>query len=65
MRNRDIRYQHGFGTELHGFLPEFNRAPNARSIMSNAIPDTNAERPKNPPTASGIPRPRQRQPIAS
>lgn len=36
---RGIRYHPGFGNELRGVLPVFTRALNARSIMSNAIPD--------------------------
>ena len=36
---RGIRYCDGFGEELRGVLPEFTRALNARSIMSNRIPD--------------------------
>lgn len=35
---RGIRYRPGFGQELHGVLPIFTRALNARSIMSNAVP---------------------------
>ncbi|KZF19540.1 MATE efflux family protein [Xylona heveae TC161] len=38
---RGIRYNPGFAKELHGVLPEFTRALNARSIMSNSIPDMN------------------------
>ncbi|EON69336.1 hypothetical protein W97_08596 [Coniosporium apollinis CBS 100218] len=36
---RGICYHPGFAKELHGSLPEFIRALNARSIMSNEIPD--------------------------
>lgn len=36
---RGIRYHDGFGEELRGVLPLFTRALNARSIMSNRIPD--------------------------
>ncbi|EME44910.1 hypothetical protein DOTSEDRAFT_43352 [Dothistroma septosporum NZE10] len=36
---RGIRYHPGFGHQLRGLLPEFTRALNARSIMSNMIPD--------------------------
>ncbi|KAB8356344.1 hypothetical protein FH972_023928 [Carpinus fangiana] len=36
---RGIRYHPSFGSELHGVLPVFTRALNARSIMSNVIPD--------------------------
>ncbi|GAB7356618.1 hypothetical protein MBLNU459_g7340t1 [Dothideomycetes sp. NU459] len=36
---RGIRYCDGFGEELRGVLPEFTRALNARSIMSNCIPE--------------------------
>ncbi|KAH8429506.1 uncharacterized protein LDX57_007168 [Aspergillus melleus] len=36
---RGIRYHPGFATELHGTLPLFTRALNARRIMSNDIPD--------------------------
>lgn len=39
---RGIRYHTGFATELYGLLPEFTRALNARSIMSNAMPDMTA-----------------------
>ncbi|KAJ5437024.1 hypothetical protein N7445_007909 [Penicillium cf. griseofulvum] len=46
---RGIRYHHGFGTELRGLLPEFTRALNARSIMSNEIPDMNPEYPEEFP----------------
>lgn len=35
---RGIRYHPSFGEELHGILPEFTRALNARKIMSNDIP---------------------------
>ena len=40
---RGIRYHMGFGTELRNLPnhPEFTRALNARSIMSNIIPDIN------------------------
>ncbi|OJJ08845.1 hypothetical protein ASPVEDRAFT_418764 [Aspergillus versicolor CBS 583.65] len=38
---RGIRYHHGFGTELRG-RKVINRALNARSIMSNIIPDMTA-----------------------
>lgn len=34
-----MRYCDGFGEELRGVLPIFTRALNARSIMSNRIPD--------------------------
>ncbi|KAJ5561542.1 hypothetical protein N7535_003996 [Penicillium sp. DV-2018c] len=46
---RGIRYHHGFGTELRGLLPEFNRALNARCIMSNEIPDMNPDCPEDFP----------------
>jgi hypothetical protein len=38
---RGIRYHAGFATELRGLqnYPEFTRALNARSIMSNIVPD--------------------------
>lgn len=36
---RGIRYHYGFGTELHGVLSVFTRALNARSIMSNVLPE--------------------------
>ncbi|PLB51184.1 hypothetical protein P170DRAFT_406883 [Aspergillus steynii IBT 23096] len=36
---RGIRYHPGFATELYGVRPQFTRALNARSIMSNAIPE--------------------------
>lgn len=36
---RGIRYHPGFATDLHGTLPEFTRALNARLIMSDFIPD--------------------------
>lgn len=36
---RGIRYHPGFATELHGSYDEFTRALNARSIMSDKIPD--------------------------
>ena len=36
---RGIRYHPGFGHELRGVLPIFTRALNARSIMSNVIPN--------------------------
>ena len=36
---RGIRYNPGFGDELRGLLPIFTRALNARSIMSNVVPD--------------------------
>ncbi|CAG8885870.1 unnamed protein product [Penicillium egyptiacum] len=45
---RGIRYHHGFGTELRGLLPEFNRALNARSL-GNEIPDMNPEWPEEFP----------------
>lgn len=35
---RGMRYHTGFAKELHGTLPEFTRALNARAIMSNTIP---------------------------
>lgn len=38
---RGIRYHPGFAKELHGLLPEFTRALNARDIMSNKIPEMN------------------------
>lgn len=34
---RGIRFHPGFPKELHGLLPEFTRALNARDIMSNKI----------------------------
>ncbi|KAL1960143.1 hypothetical protein VTO42DRAFT_8686 [Malbranchea cinnamomea] len=40
---RGIRYNPGVATELHGAVPIFTRALNARSIMSNVIPDMNEE----------------------
>lgn len=40
---RGIRYHSGFGEELRGTLPEFTRALNARSIMSNQIPLMSSE----------------------
>ncbi|KAI9778947.1 MAG: hypothetical protein M1816_003795 [Peltula sp. TS41687] len=36
---RGIRYHPGFARELHGLLPEFTRALNARSIMSDQVPE--------------------------
>ncbi|CZR62109.1 uncharacterized protein PAC_12006 [Phialocephala subalpina] len=36
---RGMRYHTGFAKELHGTLPEFTRALNARAIMNNTIPD--------------------------
>lgn len=36
---RGMRYHTGFARELHGALPEFTRTLNARTIMSNIIPD--------------------------
>lgn len=36
---RGLRYCDGFGEELRGMHPTFTRALNARSIMSNRIPD--------------------------
>jgi hypothetical protein len=36
---RGISYHYGFGNELRGLLPAFTRALNARSIMSNVIPE--------------------------
>lgn len=36
---RGIRYHPGFATELHGQLPKFTRALNARAIMSDRIPE--------------------------
>lgn len=36
---RGIRYNDGYGEDLRGVLPEFTRALNARSIMSNRIPE--------------------------
>ncbi|KAK3612878.1 hypothetical protein LTR22_028410 [Elasticomyces elasticus] len=36
---RGIRYHYGFAASLTGTLPEFTRALNARSIMSNIIPE--------------------------
>lgn len=39
---RGIRHHDGFGTGLRGYAP-FDRALNARAIMSNTIPDINAE----------------------
>src|SRR6187399_493751 len=35
---RGIRYHPSYGQELRGLTPEFTRALNARSIMSNKIP---------------------------
>jgi hypothetical protein len=46
---RGIRYHHGFGQELRGIRDEFTRALNARSIMSNIIPDMNPDRPEQFP----------------
>lgn len=41
---RGIRYHPGFALELQDRLPEFRRALNARSIMSNEIPEmTNSD----------------------
>lgn len=37
---RGIRHHDGFGTDLRGYAP-FDRALNARAIMSNRIPDIN------------------------
>lgn len=42
---RGIRYHHGFAQELHGTLDLFTRPLDARSIMSNFIPDMDPERP--------------------
>ncbi len=39
---RGIRHHAGFGEELHGSLPEFTRALNARRIMSGEVPDMTA-----------------------
>lgn len=39
---RGIRYHYPFGAELRGVLPEFTRALNASSIMSDVIPDMNS-----------------------
>ncbi|OQE36002.1 hypothetical protein PENCOP_c012G08868 [Penicillium coprophilum] len=36
---RGIRTHDGFAQELHGRLPEFTRALNARAIMSNRVPN--------------------------
>jgi hypothetical protein len=36
---RGIRYHYGFGNELRGLLAVFTRTLNARSIMSNVIPE--------------------------
>ncbi|USW55965.1 hypothetical protein Slin15195_G092840 [Septoria linicola] len=36
---RGIRYNPGFGEELRDVLPELTRALNARTIMSNSLPD--------------------------
>ncbi|KAJ5870984.1 hypothetical protein N7455_005925 [Penicillium solitum] len=36
---RGIRTHDGFAQELHGCLPEFTRALNARAIMSNRVPN--------------------------
>ena len=36
---RGIRYHPGFATELHGDIPIFTRALNAREIMSDNIPE--------------------------
>ncbi|KAJ5176516.1 uncharacterized protein N7482_002393 [Penicillium canariense] len=55
---RGIRYHPGFGVELYGLLPEFTRALNTRSIMSNQIRDINNDRPETFPTISGIRKPR-------
>lgn len=35
---RGIRYNHNFGEELRGILPEFTRVLNARNIMSDNVP---------------------------
>ncbi|KAH0363046.1 hypothetical protein KCU65_g7674, partial [Aureobasidium melanogenum] len=40
---RGIRYNYGYGAELRGVLPQFTRALNARSIMSDHIPDMESE----------------------
>jgi hypothetical protein len=40
---RGIRYHAGFGEELRGVLPAFTRALNARSIMSDRIPDMSSD----------------------
>lgn len=40
---RGIRYHDNFGEELRGVLPIFTRALNARMIMSNVIPDIEAD----------------------
>lgn len=40
---RGIRYHPGFAQDLHGVLPDFTRALNARTIMSNGIPDMKEE----------------------
>ncbi|KAH8904876.1 hypothetical protein BR93DRAFT_862404, partial [Coniochaeta sp. PMI_546] len=40
---RGIRYHPGFATELRGLTPEFTRALNARSIMSNDIPEMHGD----------------------
>lgn len=46
---RGIRHHAGFGEELHGVLPEFTRAVNARRIMSNIIPILDEKKPQNNP----------------
>lgn len=46
---RGIRYHHGFAQELRGTSDEFTRALNARSIMSNIVPDMNPDRPEEFP----------------
>lgn len=35
---RGIRYHVNFATDLHGLIPQFTRAINARSIMINVVP---------------------------
>lgn len=40
---RGIRYHDGFGLELRGVTDEFTRALNARTIMSNRVPETEGE----------------------
>lgn len=46
---RGIRYHPGFATTLHGTHGQFTRAINARSIMSNTIPEMKQPQPETKP----------------
>lgn len=54
---RGIRTHDGFAQELHGHLPEYTRALNARAIMSNRVPNMKSPLASRNPSPTDSPRP--------